>query len=217
MNIDSTVNNLLNKMHKTGSTEKGKFGELAVYTICEEIYQQQGGILYHSYEFITDPEQKGNIKKENGKLYVENLSGFTELDVLLVTKLRVFPIEVKSYKAKKITFTDDSISGCKVTNKSPIHQNEMHCRHLYSWLFKALPEGATDYIVPIVCLADECEVEDNRSQWQKEYIKLCVLNNFKQCIEAFNTPLDYQLNLESIDKALKEVLVSSSMYLPPRI
>ena len=93
----------------------------------------------------------------------------------------------------------------------------MHCRHLYEHIFKVLPEGSTDYIVPIVCMVDNAVIEDMRSDWQKEYIKLCILNNLDQVITEFNKPLSYQLNLAGIDKVLKEAMVSSEVYLPPRI
>lgn len=216
--LDNSVNNLLGKMRNAGGTGKGSFGEQAVFKICESHYQKEGGILIHSYSYKVDKDQAGNIKKkDDGHLYIENLGDTTEIDVMYISKYRVFPIEVKAYKSKKITFTDDAIAGCLITNKSPVHQNEMHCRHLYSRIFKVIPDGRTDYIVPIVCMVDNAVIEDMRSDWQKEYIKLCILNNLDQVITEFNKPLSYQLNLASIDKVLKEVMVSSEVYLPPRI
>ena len=172
MSMDKEINALLKTMHSEEAKEKGTTGELSVMKVCEEFYQEYGGILYHSYSYKVDKNLEGNIKRdENGNLYVENLGSTTEIDVLLVTPYKVFPIEVKAYRAKQITLTDDGISGCAITDKSPVHQNEMHCRHLYSYLFKSLPNGSTDYIVPIVCLVDRTELKDKRSDWQKEYIK----------------------------------------------
>ena len=43
-----------------------------------------------------------------------------------------------------------------------------------------IPNGDTSYIVPIVCLVDKAKVIDNRSDWQKEYIKLCTLNTLRK-------------------------------------
>lgn len=218
--LDKSVNALLNKMHsnKDAVTAKGSIGEQAVFKICESHYQREGGILIHSYSYSVDKDCAGNIKRnDNGSFYVENLGGTTEIDVLYVSKYKVFPIEVKAYKAKEIIFTDDAITGCMVTNKSPVHQNEMHCRHLYSHIFKVLPDGRTDYIVPIVCMVDSATIKDMRSDWQKDYIKLCVLNNLDEVITQYNKPLDYQLNLMAIDNVLKEKMSESEMYLPPRI
>lgn len=216
--LNNSVDQLLGKMRTTTRTGKGTFGEQAVFKICEQFYQTQGGILIHSYAYKTDKDQAGNIKKgENGELYVENLGDYTEIDVMYVSKFRVFPIEVKAYKANKITLTDEGIHGCYSTKKSPIHQNEMHCRHLYPHIFRTLPSGDTRYIVPIVCMVDKAKIIDERSKWQQIYIKLCVLNTLQQVIEENNTPLDYQINLQLMDTILKEAMISSEKYLPPRI
>lgn len=215
--LDGSVNSLLSKMRDSSQTGKGTYGEQAVFKICEQFYQKEGGILIHSYSYKVDKEQKGNIKRgENGRLYVENLGDYTEIDVLYVSKFRVFPIEVKAYRAKEIRFDDAGIYGCFKTDKSPIHQNEMHCRHLYPHIFRALPEGKTDYIVPLVCMVDKCNIIDERLDWQRDYIKLCVLNNLEETIRANNTPLKYRLNLQDMNNILKEAMVKEEKYLPPR-
>lgn len=215
--LDGSVNSLLGKMRDSSQTGKGTYGEQAVFKICEQFYQREGGILIHSYSYKVDKEQKGNIKRgENGQLYVENLGDYTEIDVLYVSKFRVFPIEVKAYRAKEIRFDDAGIYGCFKTDKSPVHQNEMHCRHLYPHIFRALPEGKTDYIVPLVCMVDKCNIIDERLDWQRDYIKLCVLNNLEETIRANNTPLNYRLNLQDMNNILKEAMIKEEKYLPPR-
>ena len=215
--LDGSVNSLLSKMRDSSQTGKGTYGEQAVFKICEQFYQREGGILIHSYSYKVDKEQKGNIKRgENGQLYVENLGDYTEIDVLYVSKFRVFPIEVKAYRAKEIRFDDTGIYGCFKTDKSPVHQNEMHCRHLYPHIFRALPEGKTDYIVPLVCMVDKCNIIDERLDWQRDYIKLCVLNNLEETIRENNTPLKYRLNLQDMNNILKEAMVKEEKYLPPR-
>lgn len=215
--LDNAVNGCLNKMHQNSKTGKGTFGEQAVFKICEELYQREGGILYHSYSYKTDKTQAGNIKMgENGQLYVENLGDYTEIDILYVSKYRVFPIEVKAYRAKEIRIDDRGIYGCYKTNKSPIHQNEMHCRHLYSYLYRALPNGETDYIVPLVHMVDKCKLVDERSNWQKDYIKIATLNTLVETIQKYNTPLDHKLDLVLMDNVLREGLIKHEKYLPPR-
>lgn len=216
--MDNAIDNILKDMHNHRSTEKGDYGEQAVFKICEKFYQTEGGILVHSYSYKVDPTQKGNIKKnEQGQLYTENLGNETEIDILYISKYRIFPIEVKAYQTREITFDDRGIYGCTVTNKSPIHQHEMHCRHLYPFMFRALQEGDTDYIVPLVCMVDKCNIVDNRSDWQKEYIHLCILNTLENTIRQYNTPKSHQLDLTLCDRLLKECMVDSKVYLPPRI
>jgi len=218
--LEKSVNKYLDQMAataKTGNvTGKGTYGELAVLRICEEVYQEGGGMLYHSYTYKTEEGLAGNIKNEGGKLYVENLSGVTEIDVLLVTPYKVLPVEVKAYKAKKITLTDSAIEGCAITTKSPIHQNEMHCRHLYPKLVRALPDGMSKYIEPIVVMVDECKLEDMRSVEQKAYIKLATLNSFRSCLAYCNRPLDYRLDLGVMEKCLTEACVSCEKKFPLR-
>lgn len=216
--LSSSVNQLLGKMRTSSQTGKGTFGEQAVFKICEQYYQTEGGILVHSYSYKTDRTQAGNIKKgENGQLYIENLGDYTEIDVLYISKYRVFPIEVKAYKSKQITLTDDGISGCYKTDKSPVHQNEMHCRHLYPYLYRGLPAGNTKYVVPLVCMVDKAQIVDSRSEWQRDYIKLCTLDSLDAFIRENNTPLEYQLNLQLMDSLLREGMIKSERYLPPRM
>lgn len=219
---DATFTNQMNSILKgmrTGDVKtKGNKGEEAVFKLCEQIYQRHGGILYHSYEYKVDEKLPGNIKRKNGSLYVERLGTSTEIDILYVSPYRVFPIEVKSYSAKNsaITLTDDAISGCKVTEKSPIHQNEMHCRHLYSSIFRALPDGDPNYIVPIVVFVDRCKLVDKRSDWQKRYILPSILNNIKAVMIHNNVAGKYSINLNIMEDCLKEAEISSEKHLPVR-
>lgn len=213
--LDRAINVCLQKMHSASGTDKGVYGEQAVFKICESLYQQNGGILYHSYSFKTDKDKAGNIKiGPQGNLMLETLSSTTEIDILYVTRYRVFPIEVKAYKAKEITLTDGRISGCFMTNKSPIHQNEMHARHLYTRIFRCLPGGCSDYILPVVVFVDECKLIDKRSGWQKSYIYKATLHNFEDVITTLNVPGEKVLDLINIDKCLTEALVKYSVRLP---
>ena len=218
MTIDKEVNSVLNEMHDNRGADKGTPGELAVIKVCEEFYQMYGGILYHSFEYKVDRDLAGNIKKnEDGKFFIENLGNITEIDVLLITPYRIFPIEVKAYRANKITLTDEGIDGTFKTDKSPIHQNEMHCRHFYSHIFKNLPNGSTEYIVPIVCFVDKAQLIDNRSEWQKNYIKACTLNQLRELLIAKNVPGEYILDLIGLDRVLKECSTDHEKYYPVRM
>jgi len=209
MSLQDKVNSQLLKMREVGGTGKGVYGEQAVLRVCEEIYQKQGGMLFHSFVYKTNPNLEGNVKKDSdGRLYLEAVGKTTEIDILLVTPYKIFPIEVKAYKAKTITLTDKSIAGCFKTDKSPVHQNEMHCRHLYDGIFRALPYGYTEYIEPIVVFPERCEIKDERSLWQKAYIKVASLNQTRRCIEKLNKPREYRLDLDVVDRCLKEICIS---------
>lgn len=222
-----TMEDCLDKMHDQHGVGKGTHGELAVFKLCEQLYQQQGGLLYHSYEYKVDPDLAGNIKKHDGKLYLENLSSTTEIDILYVTPYRIFPIEVKAYSTGRtsgkkrvvgeIVLTDDGISGCFIDNKSPVHQNEMHCRHLYSHIFKCIPDGRTEYIQPIVVFVDECKLRDNRSDWQKKYIWAVTLDTLPKLLSKLNVPGSYRLDLNAVSRNLNEACVSKEKLLPLRI
>lgn len=215
--LSNSVNACLDKMAAVGGSGKGSHGEQAVFKICEQIYQKYGGILYHSYEYRVDKSKKGNIKKDdNGNLFVENLGSTTEIDVLLVTPYRIFPIEVKAYNADKIILTNKEIIGCRYNSKSPVHQNEMHCRHLYPNIFQVIPEGDVDYIKPIVVFVDKCKFADKRTPEQKKYIRATILNLLKETIEELNVPGEYEINLQSMDYRLKEACTKYEKYLPCR-
>ena len=210
------INKWMKEYEKVGSaTEKGDIAENMVYRICEEFYKKQGGILMHSYSHKVDKNLKGNIKRKGDVLYIENLGSFTEIDVLLVTPYRIFPIEVKAYSSKKIVLTDKMIQGVFADEKSPVHQNEMHCRHLYSWLYKCIPEGKTEYIKPLVVFADRCVLDDQRSDWQKEYIPVCLLNDLEATILRLNKPGKYRLDLTAVNQALRDCAMGEVKKMSP--
>lgn len=216
MSLSKDVNRVLSTMHSKQGSDKGVFGEDAAFKICELFYQNYGGILIHSYEYKTIDGLEGNIKRQSGGLYVERTGGFTEIDILLVTPFRIFPIEVKAYLANKITIYDDRIEGCKSTSKCPVHQHEMHLRHLYESIFLGVPDGSTDYIVPIVVFVDKCTLVDLRSDAQKNYIHVTTLNNLKEDLEAFNKQRDFRIDLEAMNRYLKEAGNNYAKYLPLR-
>jgi hypothetical protein len=217
LSLSKTVNNILNKMHSQKvASDKGSYGEEAVFSICEDLYQRRGGILIHSYSYKTERELAGNIKREGSSLYVENTGSFTEIDILLITPYKIYPIEVKAYKAKQITLTNDKIVGCSADSKSPVHQNEMHMRHLYPKIFTSLPDGQCyEYIVPIVVFADETLVVDSRSADQREYMKVTILNQFRQLLEAYDKPHNNTLlDVKSLEIKLRSAMTSYEKFLP---
>ena len=211
-----SIDNILKRMHSQDAIAKGTTGEQAVFTICEKFYNEYGGILIHSYAYKTVDGLAGNIKTKYGEFYIENIGGYTEIDILLCTPFKIFPIEVKAYKAKKIVLTDDGIAGCNVTSKSPIHQNEMHMRHLYPQIFTNIPGGKCyDYVVPIVVFVDRCTIEDNRSQEIQDYIPIAILNTLNATITRYNKPVNNTIiDLKGLEQSLRSAMVSNSVFLP---
>lgn len=215
---NKSVSQYIKQMRSESGTEKGVWGERAVVRALLNLYQTRGGILIHSYEYDVDKDKPGNIKNDNGKIYLENLGDRTEIDVLYISNYRVFPIEVKSYAADEIVLTTQGISGCSVTNKSPIHQNEMHCNHLYSWIWEGI-EGNPNFIVPIVSFMtwhNKPVIRDNRPANERQYIHVTNLNTLIPTIEKLDTPLDRRLNLEQMDRLLRSHMISNDAYYPPQ-
>ena len=212
----SKINKILGVMHSQArSSDKGSYGEDAAFMVCEEIYQKYGGILIHSYEYTTEPGLPGNIKRNGSGHYVERLGGYTEIDVLLVTPFRVFPIEVKAYRANTITIYNEGMSGAAHNDKSPVHQNEMHCRHLYPKIFAGLPSGHSNFICPIVVFVDKTKVVDKRSDDQKMYIKVTILNQLKAVLENNCIPIDNTiLDVPVIERKLRQAMVGNKKFLP---
>ncbi len=203
-------------MRKAQGTDKGVWGERAIVRILLNLYAERGGILIHSYEYQTDPTKNGNIKNHDGQLYLERLGDSTEIDVLYVTQYRVFPIEIKSYLANEIRLTTEGISGCATTEKSPIHQNEMHCNHLYSAIWEAIEADPT-FIIPIVAFStweNKPIIYDNRSEGEREYIHVCNTNTVYETVKQLDTPNHKRIDLDVIDRLLKRKRISSDAYYP---
>lgn len=206
----------LEEMRKSQGVDKGVWGERAIVRILLSLYQERGGILIHSYEYQTDPTKNGNIKNHDGELYLEKLGSATEIDVLYVTQYRVFPIEIKSYLANEIRLTTEGISGCSTTDKSPIHQNEMHCNHLYSAIWEGI-EADPSFIVPVVAFStweNKPMIYDNRPDNERSYIKICNTNTVYDLIKSLDTPNGKRINLDQIDRLLKNKMISSDAYYP---
>lgn len=214
------INDVLSSMRKAGKVqdmkEKGNLGEDAVLSILYERKQQTGnGLLYQSfmYPYQTDRSGKcftGNIKYED-KEFLEYTSESIndEIDVLYVTPYRIFPIEVKSYKARRLDCYDHWFNRESTpVDKSPICQAEKHARHLYHAIYDVLPDGDPHYIVPMVCFVDKCKVRDDRSPHFQEYIPVCILNNLLKTVNTYNTPLEYNISIEQLERKLNEVKVS---------
>ncbi len=214
------INDILRNMRTAGKVsnmkQKGNLGEEAVLSICYERKQKAGnGLLYQSfmYPYQTNASgvcYTGNIKLEDNKFVEYTRDTLNdEIDILYITAYRIFPIEVKSYNARRLDVYDHWFNrGSTPVDKSPIMQAEKHARHLYHAIYDVLPDGSPDYIVPIVCFVDKCRVNDDRSEHFRDYIPVCTLNRLLSTINNYNKPLDYNLDLGEIERKLNEVKVS---------
>ena len=206
----------MNDMRKAGKVQdmktKGNAGEDAVLAIMHKYKLKHGGLLYQSfsYPYASDRQSHvylGNIfRQENGTFTDITKQGLIdEVDVLYISKYRVFPIEVKSYHAKLEVFDSWFKKSGKQETKSPIAQAEKHARHLYHQLSDVLPNGDPSYIVPIVCFVDRCTVKDSRSPENKHYLPVTILNNLRECITDFDAPGSFGLDLQQIERKLMAI------------
>lgn len=221
-----SINSLLNDMRRAGKVQdmkaKGNYGEDAVIAICSDRKTRQGhGLLYQGFMYPYASNRDGVVYAGN-IVYNTETEKFTEysnksindeIDVLYVTPYRIFAIEVKSYHAKLIIDKNGWLyrSGQPV-DKSPIAQAEKHARHLYQSIYEVIPDGDWHYIVPIVCFVDQCKVSDDRHPVFVNYIPVCILNNLLNCINKYNKPLDYNLDLNEIAKKLNSIKVSAKEF-----
>ena len=215
-----SINDILGEMRNAGKIQdvrmKGDKGEDAVLAICYDRKQKIGnGLLYQSFKYPYQTSRSGvcytgNIKYEN-KEFIEftDDSLNDEIDVLYVTPYRVLVIEVKSYNARTLDVYEHwfNRNGSPV-DKSPVTQAEKHARHLYHAIYDVLPDGDPRYICPIVCFVDKCRIRDDRSDYFRNYIPVCVLNNLLSTIQHCNTPLDYNLDLGAIKDKLNTIKLS---------
>lgn len=214
------INDVLKNMRAAGKVqdmrEKGNLGEEAVLAICYERKEKAGrGLLYQSFMYPYQTNRSGtcytgNVKYENNQFveYTDD-SINDEIDVLYITPYRIFAIEVKSYKARSLDVYEHWFNrGSTPVDKSPIMQAEKHARHLYHAIYDVLPDGNPQYIKPLVCFVDKCKVRDDRSKHFVDYVPVCILNNLLSTINKYNTPLEYNLDLEQIEAKLNNIKVS---------
>lgn len=204
------LNSVLSKMRKSDVKAKGELGELACMLVLEDYASQLNKYaLFNSYTFLTDPTIPGNLFIDGDSLTIKkdgkvNNMTHTEIDVVLLTEFRIFVIEVKSYKAKKIVVTDKSIKGVMSRKKSPIHQNEMHCRQLYPKIAKALPYGDPSYLTQVTCFVDNAKVVVECSDFVREYSNVSILNSLRRIVSENNTPINSaRLDIQSVYNAIK--------------
>lgn len=210
------INERLSHMRMAGKysmKEKGDDGELAALDIVHAYRAKHGGILKHSFTYPYASDRQGHVYL--GNIFWDNdLKEFTdvtrqlidEIDILYISNFSIIPIEVKSYHDMRLCVDDAWMTrrGAKV-DKSPITQAEKHARHLYHHIYDVIPDGDTAYIKPVVCFVDNCVVEDKRSDRMQEYLPVTVLNGLDALLRKIDTPTYYTLDLEMIEKKLKEI------------
>ena len=198
--------------------EKGAAGEEAVFDLMHSYRTTHGGILKQgfTYPYATNRQSQpylGNIfwNEEEQRFYDMTKSHYKdEIDILYISNYRIFVIEVKAYHDRSIIITDQWMErqGKKV-DKSPIAQAEKHARHLYHQLYDVLPNGAPDYITPIVCFVDESIIDDRRSEQMQAYLPVRtlsgeygVLRKIRELDKKYGV---FTLNLDAIEKKLNSI------------
>lgn len=215
------MNDTLAKMRAAGRVanykEKGAIGEKAVFDLMHEYRTTHGGILKRGFTFpyASNRQSKiylGNIfwSEAEQRYYDITRQYNDEIDILYISNYRIFVIEVKAYHDNTIVITDQWMErqGKKV-EKSPLTQAEKHARHLYHQLYELLPNGAPDYISPIVCLVDESTIDDRRSEHMREYLPVRVLDGefgLMKLVRELDKKLgEYTLDLEAIEGKLNSI------------
>lgn len=231
MNINDILSDMRSSARAQDMKGKGDSGEEAVLQLCLDRKRTIGnGLLFQSfkYPYQTNRQGKpytGNIfydikERKFSEVTRDNLED--EIDILYVTAYRIFPIEVKSYHTKTIEVYDAWMNrfgeyddgsgitkrGCYPVNKSAIAQAEKHARHLYHAIYDMIPDGDYRYIVPMVCFVDRCVLRDGRKEELKKYLPTCILNTFLSTLNTANEPLQYNLDLDRINRKLHTVATS---------
>ena len=207
------INETLERMRNSGTIQKGALGEDAVWEVLAE--RPGKCLLYHSlrYPYQTDRSgicYLGNIKYENGQFFdITSEDTEDEIDCVYITPYRIFLIEVKSYRAKRIDIYDHWINrGNEPMDKSPVTQAEKHARHFYHATYEYIPDGKTEYIVPVVCFVDKTILRDARDEYFQRYIPVCTLNSLNKVIQTYNKPLKYGISLKDMDHRVKQISIS---------
>lgn len=204
------INLLLQKLAKLNDENKGSLGEEIVFEVVKRYQKKRGNlILLRSVSYPYIPHVAGNIKLIDSEYkHFSDSNTEDEVDIIVISSYRIFLIEVKAYRYQ-VTFTDEWTYRPKgpIEKSIPI-QAEKHARHFYYNFFHTLPDGNSNYIIPMIVLADKSTIIDNRNSNMKQYIPITNLNNLNKTISDRDTPLEYELNTPEILKAIKEKSLS---------
>lgn len=195
--------NILNKNRKDFKM-KGESGELIALSITKEFQKKVDCIILHSYKYryVTNDygvPYEGNIKLEDGEFIgITDASYTDEIDLLIITKYRVFVVEVKARSGRWLIEDHWIKQNGKKEDKSPLAQDEKHCRHLYHHCYEYLPLGHENYIVPVVLFVDRADILDKRCPDMRVYIPVEIANRYLDFLIEHNSPLKYAINTERL-------------------
>lgn len=216
----ASINQKMKQMRAAGKVmdvkAKGAIGEAIVMDVVHEIRTKRGGILKQGfmYPYASNSAGKiylGNIFFDEATQKFQDITRQLndEIDVLYVSNFRIYVIEVKSYHAKKILIDSKWFyREGKPVDKSPLAQAEKHARHLYHQLYEYIPHGNPNYIVPIVCLVDESQWDDQRSDAQEYYLPVIGRSEITKTIMKYEYPPDnseFTLDLPAIEQRLNKI------------
>ena len=179
---------------RTVAKDKGDAGEEILMSLAKEYQEDQECIVLWSYLYPYSSNRDGktytgNIKLQNGKFIELTKEGFKdEIDV----------VKCKARSGKWLVYDHWAKQNSADVDKSPITQCEKHARHLYHLIYEYIPDGKSDYIVPVTAFVDRCILTDKRSKQYRDYIKVCIANNFKSIIREHDTPLTNKLSVKHI-------------------
>lgn len=216
----SKINDAYKKLDacRTVAKEKGDAGEEILVSLAREYQEDQDCVILWSYTYPYASNRDsvmytGNIKLHDGKFIQLTKEGYNdEIDLVIITSYRIFVVECKARSGKWLVYDHWAKQNNKDVDKSPITQCEKHARHFYHSIFRCIPDGKPEYIVPITAFVDRCVLTDKRSKKYRDYIKVCIANTFKKVMREYDKPGDYKLCGEEILKQMLEIGTARKVY-----
>lgn len=191
--------------------EKGDAGEEILLNLAYDFQEKNECILLWSYSYPYQMKRDrellpGNIKLQDGKFIELTKEGYNdEIDLVIITPYRLFVIECKARGGKWDIYDHWANQNYKAVDKSPITQCEKHCRHLYQLIYEYLPDCNEDYIVPLTAFVDRATITEKRAKKYRNYMPVCIANNFKKTLKELNKPLEYQIDSKRLlERLLQE-------------
>lgn len=185
------INTLLKEISVINDERKGVLGEEIAFEVLKRYTKARGNsILINTVIYPYYSNTPGNIKlKDNKFISLNDNDTNDEVDIVLITPYKIFLCEVKAYRYD-IEFTDLWVYRSKTAvEKSTTAQAEKHARHFYHNFCESIPHGNSEYIIPVIVIADKSKIQDNRSIEWKNYIHITNINKLNKLISELENLL----------------------------
>lgn len=200
------IDKLLYELSKVNDEKKGEIGENLAFEVLKKYKnKKKGSVLITSLTYPYCSNVPGNLKLINNRLkYFSDTETDDEVDLVLITPFRIFLCEVKAYRYKIELTNEWTFRSKGAIEKSIPTQAEKHARHFYYNYYDIIPNGKSDYIIPLIIIADKSEILDRRDKFWREYVPITNINHLNKTISIFDKPLEYKLDVKKILEVLKK-------------